>query len=125
MILEFIIFIICFIGFIHQASRLTIDYFNYETIVKLKYETDKESVLPGITVCFPFLSTWDQIKFKYPEFENYVNLSLDKLNQIKKSNKFQSIDDWGEDKSILTIDKKKVSPFKLYNYFMEKAFNET
>ena len=43
---------------------------------------------------------------------------------MKKTNKFKSIDDWGK-KSILTINKKKVSPFKLYNYFMEKAFNET
>ena len=64
LILQFIIFIICLIGFINQASKLTIDYFSYETIVKLKYETDKESVLPGTNSLFsiPFNLGSNQIQ---------------------------------------------------------------
>ena len=125
LILQLIIIFISLILFFIQASKLTFDYFNYETVVKVTYETEKESLLPGITVCFPFFSSWDQIKFKYPEFEHYANLSISKLYQLKKTYKFEDTKQWGEDDSVLTIDGKIVSPFKLHNYFMEKAFNET
>lgn len=115
----------CLYGFINQGRLLTVNYLNYDTIVKVTYETEEETVLPGITICFPFFSIWEQLKMKYPKLEYYANVSLNKMKQLKKSKTLeQMIKAWGQDDSILTIDDHKVSPFKLYDYFQDKAFRE-
>ena len=116
-----IIIACCLCGFITQASDLTINYFKFDTLVKVKYETEYESVLPGITVCFPFFVTWDQLKIKYPQFEHHANLALEKINQFKKIE--ASKEDNTEIDPIL-IDGKKVNPSDIFYYFQNKSFNE-
>lgn len=115
----------CLYGFIYQGKLLTVSYLDHDTIVKVTYETEEETVLPGITICFPFFSIWKQLEMKYPELGHYANESLNKVKELKKSKtREQVIKAWGHDDSILTIDGNKVSPFKLYDYFQDKAFEE-
>ena len=119
LILRLIIIIICLCGFLSQASHLTINYFNYETIVKVKYETVSESILPGITICFPFFAILDQLKIKYPQFEYYANLSLNKLKEFRKGS-------FNGRKKLepIIIDGNEVDPSSIYNYFQNQAFNQ-
>ena len=118
--LRLIIILICLCGFLNQASNLTMNYLSYDTIVKVKYQTDRESILPGITVCFPFFAILDKLKIKYPKFEYYANLSLAKLKQRKEKSFYDR-----EKLEPIIIDGNKVDPSEIYYHFQNKSFNQS
>lgn len=118
-----ILIIFCIVEFCIYGGSITVSYFNYDTVVKVNYLTDKESIVPGITICFPFFSTWDKIKMKYPKFESYTEFSLNQLNQLKKQSIENSMKTWISDFK-LQINGSQVGPRELYDLFQNKSFQE-
>ena len=118
-----VLIIFCIVEFCAYGGRMTISYFSYDTVVKVNYLTDEESIVPGITICFPFFSIWDQIKMKYPKFESYTKLSLDKLNQLKKQSIENPMKIWINDFK-LEINGSQIGPTQLYDLFQNKSFQE-
>ena len=58
--------ILCTIGCVYQMFNLNVIYFSYETITNVRYETQRETYLPAITICYEKLDQFsDNILGKF------------------------------------------------------------
>ena len=57
--------ILCAFGCVYQMYNLNVIYFSYETTTNVRYETQTDTYLPAITVCY---EKRHQIKNEIPRY---------------------------------------------------------
>ena len=69
--------ILCAFGCVYQMYNLNVIYFSYETTTNVRYETQTDTYLPAITVCFFKMTQFrdeyfNKIKFNYSSIRGLV-----------------------------------------------------
>ena len=81
--------ILCAFGCVYQMYNLNVIYFSYETTTNVRYETQTDTYLPAITVCYEKRL---QIKNEFLDmFEGNISRSLDVLNSLTIQDQFKAM----------------------------------
>ena len=83
--------ILCAFGCVYQMYNLNVIYFSYETTTNVRYETQTDTYLPAITVCY---EKRHQIKNEFlDKFNGNTYKALIHLNNLTIQEQFNSLND--------------------------------
>ena len=83
--------ILCAFGCVYQMYNLNVIYFSYETTTNVRYETQTDTYLPAITVCY---EKRHQIKDEFLDmFDGNSDKALRHLNSLTIQEQFNSMND--------------------------------
>ena len=75
---------ICAIGLLYQSWHLVSEYLSGKTIVENRVERLKSTKLPAITICLPFMISFDRFVKTFPQYRNlyeeHKNLIVESKN---------------------------------------------
>ena len=82
--------ILCAFGCVYQMYNLNVIYFSYETTTNVRYETQTDTYLPAITVCY---EKRNQIKNEFLDmFEGNIRRTLVNLSYLSIQEQFNALD---------------------------------
>ena len=78
----------CVLGLIFHSSQLFYEYWQGKTIVNIKIDRSQNTTLPGITVCYARLFSFEKLshldQFYYEQYQKYLELL--NISQVNETN---------------------------------------